>query len=964
MSRAALPAVFCPISCTTYAHYSKQDARRRISPPRRPVWRATAVIDHPPPSWLAACGPFLQGFALREGIALETLADLAPVTIKPNADMSRELRVARSFEWARIAVRDLSGAAGVDETLADLSRFADAACEAALKAAAALLAPRFGTPRGPNGLPSRPIVLGMGKLGGCELNFSSDIDLIVAYTQSGETDGLTRLPNSEYFAKLVQAFVKLLAERTQHGFVFRVDLMLRPFGSAGPVAISAEAMVDYYQNHGRDWERYALIKARPVAGDLAAGDALLAQLVPFVYRRYLDFNAIAALRELKQKIAEDAVQRRVASDDLKVGDGGIRACEFIVQSFQLVRGGQVHRLRGNGWRETLDRLVEYDYLPPDTAASLAAAYRLLRRTENAVQMWSDEQTHALPTTPERREALALGLGFASYAVFSSVLSFNRALVAGIFESVFALEPETVAESPVATALGALWRSDSEAIDAELLAALAAAGLGAAALPVAQAVIAFKQGSRCRNASPTALSRLSSLIPALGEAALKPMLPPAEGSDSTEIDPALALPRALAVVEAVIGRSTYLTLLRESASARTQLLRLCSASPWLADELARHPVLLDQLLDARSLYNPPDRNGLREGLLPRMAALATNDTEGAMDLLRRTVRECTLRIAAADIVHALPLPRVSDRLTWLAEAAVEAALRFAERDLKARYGTCRRADGSPAEFAVIGYGKLGALEMGYGSDLDLVFLHDADPPDVETRGGEKSLPQSAWMGRLAQRVMHLLTTQTHLGRVYEVDIELRPNGNSGLPVVATGAFADYQRQSAWTWEHQALSRARVVVGSPRMTALFENLRREVLTAEREPETLRQEIAAMREKMRVHRNHPEPGRWDIKQGAGGLIDVEFLVQHAVLAHAAAHPTVIAHTDVWRQLEALEKAGCWPATRAYALLDAQRQYRAWRHRSMLRGESMAAPDEAFVEARALVSGLWQQHLGSAAA
>ena len=924
-------------------------------------------------SWLAACGPFLQGFAQREGVALETLLDQPPVTISASSDVARELRRARQFEWARLAVRDMAGQAPVEETLEGLSRFADAACEAALKAAAAQLILRFGTPRGADGLPSRPIVLGMGKLGGRELNFSSDIDLIIAYTQPGETDGLTRIDNGEYFTKLVQAFVKLLADRSEHGFVFRVDLMLRPFGSAGPVAISAEAMVEYYQTHGRDWERYALIKARPVAGDLAAGEALLQQLTPFVYRRYLDFNAITALRELKAKIAEDAAARRVAADDLKIGEGGIRECEFIVQSFQLVRGGQLPPLRCNRWAETLQRLVDHDYLPADTAAALLSAYRLLRRVENAVQMWNDEQTHALPSTPERREALALALGFADYTALSATLRSQRAQVSGVFQNVFA-EPDAPAVSAAAAAVAALWREDAERASEDAIQALAAAGYGARAAAVAQAIVDFRRSGRCRNASPSALARLAALVPELADAALQldeetPLAPLPHRKSSEEpaaapaAQPDVALARALAVVEAVIGRSTYLTLLRESANARRQLLRLCGDSPWLAEELARHPVLLDQLLDSRTLYNPPDRAALRESLLPRMAALPTGDTEAAMDLLRRTVRECTLRIAAADIVHALPLPRVSDRLTWLAEAAIEAAVRFAERDLKARYGSCRRADGSPAEFAVIGYGKLGALEMGYGSDIDLVFLHDADPPDVDSEGGEKSLPQSAWMSRLAQRVMHLLTTQTHLGRAYEVDIELRPNGNSGLPVVSTGAFAEYQTQNAWTWEHQALTRARVVVGSSRIETLFQTLRHQVLTAERDPEKLATEIREMREKMRAHLDKPAPGRWDLKQGEGGLVDVEFLVQHAVLLHAAAHPTVIAHTDVWRQLEALEKAGCWPATSAYALLDIQRRYRAWRHAAMLRGEPMDATQDQFAAERARVMEIWRHAFGPAA-
>lgn len=933
------------------------------------------MADDPNPSWLAACGPFLQGFAAREGLALPTLIHMPAVELSSAGDAMSVLRLARQREWARIAVRDLSGVASVDETLADLSRFADCACEWALKAAAAQLAPRFGAPRNAEGLLSKPIVLGMGKLGGGELNFSSDIDLIVAYTAPGETDGPQRISNEQYFAKLVQGFVKLLAEHTEHGFVFRVDLMLRPFGSAGPVAISVDAMVDYYQNHGRDWERYALIKARPVAGDLVAGKALLTQLMPFVYRRYLDFNAIAALRDLKQKIAEDAAARRVSADDLKVGDGGIRECEFIVQSFQLVRGGQLPRLRHPGWQQTLDALVEYDYLPQATAAALAAAYRLLRRAENAVQMWSDEQTHALPASPERRRALAMALGFGSDQALMAELTRRRRMVAEVFQGVFAA-PEPATVSAAAKAVSTLWRSDSVPLMPEHTAALSAAGYGNAAEQVANALMSFKQGSHCRNASAAALARLAVLIPELGDAALhigevKDEVAPADSPQHAlaakpaeqEFDPALAFTRALAVVEAITGRSTYLTLLRDSATARGQLLRLCAASPWLAEELVKHPILLDQLLDARTLYHPPDRAELREGLLPRMAELPAGDTEAAMDLLRLYVRETTLRIAAAAIVTALPLPHVSDRLTWLAETAIEAAVRFAERDMRTRFGSCHRSDGQAAEFAVLGYGKLGALEMGYSSDVDLVFLHDADPPDADTSGGEKSMTQSGWMARLAQRVMHLLTTQTHLGRVYEVDIELRPNGNSGLPVVSTGAFADYQRRSAWTWEHQALSRARVVVGSPRIEAVFEALRLEVLTTERDPEKLRSEIIAMREKMRAHLNKPVPGRWDIKQGAGGLVDVEFLVQHAVLHHAAKHPTVAVYTDVWRQLEALEKAGCWSAEDARALLAAQRDYRAWRHRAMLRGEPMDAPESAFAAQRELVTALWQRQLGTAA-
>lgn len=892
-------------------------------------------------------GPFIASVLAREGLEPQVLAALPPQ--RPDAaaaDLAGELRRSRAREWARIALRDRFGLAPLAETLGDLSAFADAACELALQATASTLQARYGQPRNAQGSPVRPVVLGMGKLGGRELNFSSDIDLIVAYTGAGDTDGPKSISNGEYFVKLVQEFVRLLAERTADGFVFRVDLMLRPFGSAGPVAIPVDAMEDYYQNHGRDWERYALIKARPVAGDLGAGEALLTQLTPFVYRRYLDFNALAGLRELKRKIAADALARGVAADDLKLGDGGIRECEFIVQSFQLVRGGQDARLRGRELRPMLGRLTELGHLPAATATPLDDAYCLLRRAENAVQCYSDEQTHALPTAPERLQWLAAALGLRDWAELDAALQKARSLVSRSFNELFA-EPEAVSQRPAARAATALWMGEGE----RALAALAAAGFRDADAGLSQAVQALREHPRLRTASEAVQQRLSELLPLLAEDAI--------ATTEADLSPCTALKRALEVLTAVLGRSTYLTLLRESPGARRNLLQLCAASPWITAALARHPVLLDQLLDSRSLYNPPDREELREGLLPRIAALPLGDVEAAMDLLRRYVQETTLRIAAAEVVRALPLVQVSDRLTWLAEAVVEAAVADAEREMRAVHGDPQRADGSPAGFSVIGYGKLGALEMGYGSDLDLVFVHDAEPGDADTVGGSKPLPQSTWMSRLAQRVIHRLTTQTHLGRAYEVDMQLRPNGGSGLPVVTLAAFADYQRQRAWTWEHQALSRARHIAGSAALGEAFEQVRREVLCQPRDAGKLRQDITEMRAKMRAHLDRPKPGRWDVKQGRGGLIDVEFLVQYAVLLHAADVPELVRYPDVWRQLDALVAAGCLPAPERDGLLSAQRAYRSGLHRRLLRGDSADAGDDEFHDQRAAVISLWQRLL-----
>lgn len=913
--------------------------------------------------------PFLTAQRRHHVGDLAGLAAMARTTLPAGEDAAWQaplplLRQARNREWLRIGARALSQVP-VTETLRDLSQFADAAIEAARACAAAQLLPRFGTPRGEEGKESRLIVLGMGKLGGYELNYSSDIDLICAYTEAGETDGARALSNGEYFVKLVQEMVKLLGAATEDGFVFRVDLMLRPFGSASPVAISAAAMEDYYQNHGREWERYALVKARPVAGDLAAGEALLARLRPFVYRRYLDYDAINALRDLKQRIAADAASRGVAGDDLKVGVGGIRECEFIVQSYQLVRGGHDARLRRRGWRETLQALMAQALIAVDEGQALEAAYDLLRRVENAVQIWGDQQTHALPETPERQAWLAAATGFADWPALYAALTEHRAGVARMFGDLFAERQEQASSGAKAAVLSGMTGCEVEAAGADCLAAF-----GDSAAEVQAAIASLRAAPQLRAAGESTLARLNTLLPLLLEDART-----LEGDAPRR---AAAFTRALHIVAAVLGRSTYLTLLRDATTARRNLLAVVAASPAIAQELARHPVLLDQLLDARTLYTPPMRAAFRDELLPRMAELDASDVEQAMNLLRQEVREARLRIAAASAVASLPLVKVSDGLTWLAEAALEAAIRFAWRAMQQAHGQPQRADGQAARFAAIGYGKLGALEMGFGSDLDLVFLHDAEPPEADTvalipthafASGRpapaiRPLPQSTWMGRLAQKILGLLTTQTHLGRAYEVDLQLRPNGSTGLPVVTLAAFTSYQNEQAWTWEHQALTRARFVAGDERLGAAFAAVRLQVLCRPRDAAALRPEIANMREKMRAHLGRSKAGRWDIKHGPGGLVDVEFLVAYWVLLHAHACPEVVEHPDIWRQSEALAGAGLLSAQAAEDLLNAQRSYRSALHERSLQGIGSDAEDEAFLAERATISALWQQTFIDAAA
>ena len=869
-------------------------------------------------------------------------------SLAEDADMQRVLRQLRRENMARIAFRDLAGWAPLDETLGDLSDLADACCEAALRFAERRLQARHGRPRSESGEESLPVVLGMGKLGGRELNFSSDIDLIFCYTQGGETDGARPLSNDEYFGRLTQETGKLLSARTADGFVFRVDTMLRPFGSAGALAASFAATEEYYQVHGREWERYALIKARPVAGDIEAGQALLRTLRPFVYRRYLDYNAIGSLRELKRLI-EDDVKRKGMDDNVKLGRGGIRELEFIVQSFQLVRGGNETPLRDARLRPVLHYLGEAGHLPAQTAARLDEGYVYLRRLENAIQMYGDEQAHALPADEARRAALCAAMGNADWCGLLEELDAVRGFVQQEFGRVFAESQKGRSEGPLSRLVAGLWSGQLDPGDAAD--GLYAAGYKQSPKDLVDELETLKSLRLVRAMREETVLKLQQLLAQLLEEALQ------------QPQPMVALKRALRIIQAVIGRSTYLTLLRESDSTRQQLLGLCAASPWLTEFIAQSPVLLDSLLDPRTLYAPPEKAELFEDLLRRAAEIEGQGTEAAMDLLRRYQKEMTLRIAAADLMQALPLVKISDRLTWLAEAIVAQALRFTWAEMAAQYGEPRRRDGQVAGFGVIAYGKFGGIELGYGSDLDLVFVHDCDSLDEDTQGGGRPLNNGAWYARLAQRLINSLATQTPAGRAYEVDMQLRPSGASGLLVTSLEGFADYQRNSAWTWEHQALTRARYVAGSAAIGTAFEAARLEVLCRPRDPEALRQEVVDMRRRMRENLDKSNDQRWDVKQGRGGLTDCEFLTQFLVLRDAAAHPAVAYWSDNWRQLEALAGAGSIDAGQVQALIECYRTYRGFAHGKSLQNEAALADGPTFERERGVITGLWKAVMGAEA-
>lgn len=868
------------------------------------------------------------------------------------------LRDVARREKARIAWRDLAGWANLDETLRELSWLADACLDAALQRLHEWLRAEQGTAYGGDGAPQQMVVLGMGKLGGGELNFSSDIDLIFTYPADGQADGPRHLSNQEYFTRLGQRLINALSDITAEGFVFRVDMRLRPYGESGPLAVSFDALEEYYQTHGREWERYALIKARAVAGNVAAGEQALQRLRPFVYRRYLDYGTFEALREMKEMIRSE-VGRKGLRDNIKLGPGGIREIEFIGQAFQLIRGGREPALQSRQILRTLDQLAQRGHLPHYASHDLHEAYVFLRRAENRLQELADQQTHSLPTEPLPRAQLAVAMNYADWESFSHALDQHTKRVQEYFDQVF-VAPQTHDHSPASGApdLTALWRGSLT--EAQAHSVLTTAGFDDVA-EAARLCARLREGHTYRALSNQGRTRMDRLMPLL------------LGAISATPHPTTTLLRLIQILEAIARRTAYLALLAENPLALSQLVKLCAASPWITRLLARQPVLLDELLDPRTLYAPLNRRALERDLADRLNAIATEDTdadlEQQMEVLRQFKQAAVLHVAAADVAGAMPLMVVSDHLTDIAEVVLAQALWLAWDHLTARHGVPQYTlDGVThnAGFAIIGYGKLGGIELGYGSDLDLVFLHDSEGEQQQSSGqlsrGQKSIDNAVFFARLGQRIIHILSTQTPSGTLYEVDMRLRPSGTSGLLVSNLAAYADYQRHEAWTWEHQALVRARVVAGSAVCATIFNELRHEILARRRDPEILRGEVREMRERMRAelapqpgNAPHYQTGYFDLKQQQGGIADIEFMVQYGVLAWTCGHPALADFTDNIRQLQGFAAAGLMPEHDVQQLSHAYRAYRAALHRLTLQEEPAQVSDTEFRDERAVVTNLW---------
>ena len=873
----------------------------------------------------------------------------ARVAAAPSAEQAMSLlREWRRREMVRIAWCDIAGTAAVVETLQAVSDLADATIRAAVASAERHLLPIFGKPQRSNPALSPFIVLGMGKLGGRELNFSSDIDLVFLFIEGGETSGPRVLDNEEYFNRLGREIIRLLDARNADGFVFRVDMRLRPFGESGPLVVSLASLEDYLQQHGRDWERYAWIKARAIVGADAYSSAYKEFVRPFVYRRYLDFGVFESLRNMKALIVRE-VSRRDLEHHLKLGKGGIREIEFIVQSMQLVRGGSDRRLQNAALLEVLPLLAGSKLISGDDIAELTQAYLILRKAENALQMMRDEQTHTLPDGSLDRARLAMIMGFKDWDATNAVLDATLERVAVQFDALLFGTPDAKHRHDD---IGAVWL---DADDTKIEEELANGGFPHAEIAAVAAILeAFRQAANYRRLDEAGHRRLQVILARLLKSA------------AGHAAPAIVVQRVMRVLEAIGSRASYLALLKEQPAALDRLIEVCAISGFLSRQIADFPLLLDELIDAKAFDELPTRAGFTLELAARTERLSPDDPERQVEALRQFQKVAVFNVALADLTGRLPLMRVSDRLTDIAELIVACCMDLAWQQMTQIYGTpyCGEDPGSlrPVVVAVAGYGKLGGLELGYASDLDLVFLHDS-AGSIQLTDGDKPLDNGIFFLRLGQRIVHLLTMHSAAGRLYEVDMRLRPNGKGGFLMTGIDAFERYQLSEAWTWEHQALLRARAVAGDAKLREAFEAVRRRTLSLAVRRETLRNDVLEMRLRMRKELSRSGPNEFDIKQDAGGIGDIEFLVQYWVLAGAQAHPELLTFTDNIRQLEGLAAVGMINEETALWLKETYINYRTVLHHLSLEGDGerivAAAP---YQETRNRLRSIWHATLETA--
>jgi glutamate-ammonia-ligase adenylyltransferase len=857
------------------------------------------------------------------------------------AQLHRIIRHFRLQQMVKIALDDLVFNISLDISLKRLSSLADELILASLHWLTNFCQKKWGIPTNIAGEQQILLVYGMGKLGGKELNFSSDIDLIFTYPESGETHGCRRsIDNQQFFTRLAQKLIASLHQVTCDGFAYRVDMRLRPFGDSGPLVLTFNAMEDYYQEQGRDWERYAMLKAR-VIGESKYHEPLSNMLRPFVYRRYIDFSVIDSLRRMKMMIAQE-VRRKQLVNNIKLGAGGIREIEFIVQVFQLIRGGRVKELQQRSLLTVLPKLVESGEINEANKDLLANAYRFLRRVENIIQALADKQTQTLPDNELDQQRLLAVLCIDSWPDFLIELAKHMNGVHQEFDLLIGLD------SPNHQAADEHWVTlwHSRWSDEESIAWLDQEALAWQSNRVWQILYDFREDTGKRSLGNRGRQVLDKLIPLL--------LCRLQKNEMAE----QVLGRVLQVFSKIVTRTAYLELLFENEGALKQLIHLCQASSWVTDYIAKYPILLDELIDPKLLYNPPQLPSYAVELRERMLRIPEEDLEAQMEALRQFKQSQQLRIAAAEIADVLPIAQISEHLTALAEAILSEVINLAWQQVSDRFGLPTSClDGFKEKgFGVIAYGKTGGVELGYSSDLDLVFVHHSQPDEVTT--GSKSVPASQFYMKLAQRIMHIFNTRMNSGILYELDMRLRPSGNSGLLVVHLNTFAQYQHEDAWTWEHQALVRARMIFGNDELRQQFVNVRQDVLSQAREFGELKNDIITMREKMRSHLDKSTESIFDIKQGTGGLVDIEFLAQFLVLAHTNQHHDLMLYCDNLGIFKRLLKLGLLEEVEQQQLSNMYQKLRALGHQATMQNAGQLIDREKVV-GQSAISNIWIKYL-----
>jgi len=847
------------------------------------------------------------------------------------------------YENIRIAWRDLSGRARLEETLEDLSNLADSIVDAAITTLYNEVCARHGIPVDHEGNFQRIIIFGMGKLGAGELNFSSDIDLIFVYPEAGYTNGEKMISNEEFFTKLCRRFLKFFSTDSLGINFYRVDTRLRPYGDGGPIVMSSSGFEEYYQAQGREWERYAMIKARPIAGDLEEGLKLLKIMNSFIYRRYFDYGSFDSFRDMKSRITLQVKSKKL-KHNIKLGAGGIREIEFFGQLFQLIRGGVEPKLQERKILHVLDLLQIHKCIDGSTKTDLKESYKFLRMVENRLQIYADLQTHDIPQKEDQQNILALSMGYDSWDSFNNKLNDHMQMVHHHFQQLLVSSEEEKPDRDTHE-LKELWGNIN---DPQFTADPKIIGHFMEPDRILNILRSLEAHPNTKNLTPNGRKKLARLIPLL----IKKI--------GEQKNPDAILSQLIDLIVTIERRTCYLSLLIENKSALETLITLAQKSPWIITFLAKHPALLDELMHPATLYSPPGKEALEKEMESRMAGLPPNDLEFQLEQLSVFRQINYLRVSAADVSGDYPLMKVSDHLTYIAQAVLVQVLQISWNIVTQKYGIPEGITGESTDncgFAIIAYGKVGGFEMGYKSDIDLIFLYNAG--SGTTKGREKSIENIRFYSNMGQRIINSLTMHTPAGTLYGADMRLRPGGNSGMVVSHIDAFQDYLENQAWTWEHQALIRARPVAGDKKLCTRFNEIRKDVLTIKRDAEVLKKEVSDMRERMRKERLKFKKDFFDLNQSRGGIVDIEFLVQYLILKNAHDNPDLTTWTDNIRLLESLDIEGIMSGQMSEQLQKVYIVMRKAVHRLNLQEKSQQVAANQFSEITDSVKTIYDQYL-----